>query len=393
MIERTIYTDPETRAVFITSGLLEVTPPSIIGSSATVQSAYRDDPESYVKILGNSVRTFPAAKENDPRVQYSILHDSRLDYKKDRLTLVLAPLNDCAPQSSGEDFLDYLKNPSPKKSDREKAQPNSWRQIMKAGDIYETHVAEGQGRPVVVIYSPIPDEAFNASDHKALKSGIPTPFGKIAEKVIDRVQREIHGGRSETQYGQVDIFAPGMGHNAIGVAHYLQEYSPYEVTSLTTPNLIAGISNKAMLLARYSIRQHYHEPGDVDMEAGTEPLLPEAAIAVQADRIGSEKAMRSRQLQAMLRFDHLTAMMKSGWIKNALESLLKDEVKVTVPLAHNARITEFTPSIFPDYDPDLEVIHIRSGAKDKYADLMTNEYVTLGSILALRGARRALGLS
>jgi hypothetical protein len=181
-----------------------------------------------------------------------------------------------------------------------------------------------------------------------------------------------------------------LGHNAIGVAHYLQAYSPYEVTSLTTPNLIANVPGKAKLLARYSILQNFREPGEVDLESGTQLALPESAIGIQADRLGSEKAMRSRNVRAMLMFDYLTGMMRSGWIANAMESLLNDDVKVTIPTAYNARITEFTDSILPDYDPGLERISIKSGVLGKNANLMTNEYITLGSILALYGARRAI---
>jgi hypothetical protein len=221
-----------------------------------------------------------------------------------------------------------------------------------------------------------------------------SPFGKVVARAIGLAQREIHGGNSESRLEEVDIYAPGLGHNAIGAAHYLRHFSPYEakVTSLTLPNLIGNLGNKAVLLARYSISAQYRDGGLTDLDS---PTLRESVLSREADVKGSERAMRRRQLEAMITMlgsGQAGAMLDSSWIRRALAEILDDGVPVTVPLAHNARITQNTHTILPDEHPNLERLDIKSGVEGKKIDLISNEFVTLGSLLALSGAKRALEL-
>lgn len=384
-----IYVNPDNREVFATEGLQAITSPGIMHSSAAVQRRYSEDRDGYFQRLGQSVRTIRANPESShpAPVTYSVFHDSRIP-PSDELTLIFSPLNDCAPASFASEMSGYIHNPNPTKADREKAQPNSWRQAMKAADIYETQVAEGVSRPVAVIYSPPDERVFSENDLLELAAGNTSPFGKVASEVIDSVQRELYGTDAQPQIKRLHIYAPGMGHNAIGAAHFLQfqGFGDYEVASLTTPNLIAGIRNKAQLLARYSIMQNYREPGIVDLAGGA---LPESLASRETDRLGSEKAMRKRQFGAMLGFEYLSAMMHSRWIAKAVGDLLETGTAITVPTAYNAKITEKTDEYLPVWHPGLERISIKSGVTGKNANLMTNEFVTLGSVLALRGAMRA----
>ena len=355
------------------------------------EAPYLSNRAGFIKDLEHKLGT-EHLTGNGSQLDYSLYFGSASDRGR-RLTVMFSPLNDCAPQSSAGDLLDFIGKDSdpPTIQDRERAQPNSWRQAFKARDVHDTQVAAGYGQPVIVIYNPVPETLFNDADRIALKSGITSPYGKVAELAISVAEQKLHGNPSQGGFNNIDLYAPGLGHNAIGAAHHLRHFTKYEVASVTVPNLIANLGNKAALFARYTpLKDTYREPGQKNLPDAT--ALQEAKISQEADVMGSERAMRRRQIKAiaaMLRSKQAGAMLKSDWIRDAIEDLLDGGVPVTVPLAYNARITENTDTILPHGHPNLERIDIKSGVEGKGVGLISNEFVTLGSILALRGMRRA----
>jgi hypothetical protein len=327
-----LFVNPDDRGVFVAGDILEISE-DLMETRRKVDSEFTDDPISYLATIADSVRTLGTANPKQ-KINYSIYYGQGSD-RSNQVAVMLSPLNDCAPQSEPQELMKYIDDRSQSKRDRERAQPNGWRQGFKSADVYHTFRHEGLGMPVVTIYSPVPSAAFSSNERQAIGAGITSPYAAIVKRVISAAQTEIHGTHSETQLSDVHLFAPGLGHNAVGAALHLQKNADYHISGLTLPNLIAGVPNKAALLARYSVRQHYREPGIVNLE-GT---LPESTLSTQADANGSERAMRKRQLRAMLNFEQMTAMMKSEWIGKALNQLLSEYVAVTLPTAYNARIT------------------------------------------------------
>lgn len=394
-----MHVNPQTRGLFLTPGL-EAILPNAASTATAVENAYWRDPEAYVNGLTGSVRTLEGfGGENGEGVKYSLFYGPGSD-RAAEITAVFAPLNDCPPQANAADFLAYLQDPNP--DDKETAQPNSFRRAMKTANLHAANIAEGHGRPVIVFYGPIKSSMFDREDREAIASGNTEPYGRVLRQGLKQAQAEIHGADGETQFTGVDIYSPGMGHIGAGAARSLMlfEEGP-EVTSLTLPNLITNVNvplhrpeavlkfaDRAKLLARYSVRQYYREPGVEDLTELAE--IPETCVSAESDKAGSEKAMRGRQFGAMFDFSTLAAMMRSGYVTQSVERLLAAGVAVTIPLAYNAKITEGTERAFGEGHPGLEIIDIHSGVKDEYAGLMTNESDRLDYSLALRGTQRAL---
>lgn len=375
--ESVVYANPDTREVYQTPSLEKLTSLHVDAIREAVDEQYRYDPVAYVKKMHNSLGTLSG------RLDYALLHDHRVQRPND-LMIMFAPLNDCPPQSSPRDFVDYLYNPQPSKADVNKAQPNSWRQLMKATDLYETLVATGEGMPVAVAFSPLSKKLFSDKQKLALKEGVTTPYGMVARALIGKVDEITQGPGHLDLIERIHLFAPGLGHMAVGAAQFIETELPEHVRSITTPNLILGQAGKIDLLRHYTIDSSVGEAPKIQIATA---VMPESAIAAEADKAGSERAMRQRQIVAMLNGLHLAAMYKSDWTTHALADLARRGANVTVPLAQNASPTANTRYHLPTDSPNVLVINVASGVKDKKAELMTNEYVALNSLLALAGVK------
>jgi hypothetical protein len=400
-----LFVNPDNRGVYDTPSLTDLSA-TIPASIAAVEAHYQRDPEAYIRSIANSLRSVPNVNGSKEGLPISLFYDNRTA-NAESIGLVFSPLNDVDPESENSDepdvdgFIDYILNPEPTKEDREKVQPGTWSQAIKTADLYETKIEEGVGEPLVVIYAMPPKSVFEAGSAQQIREGKTTPWGSVAEAALKFAEDEIHGPSSQQKFENVNIYAPGLGHNAVGAADYLRWVWGRRIASMTLPNLIADMRQEfitkpevlarkldiAKTFARYSIFQHHNDTPNVTLDSGL--VIPESALRAKADILGSGSHMRKNQTRALFDFADMRPMVRSDWIGEKINEQMDEGTKVTLPRARNAAITARTDNVIDTLHPNLTYIIMESGVEDKNADLMTNEYVKLGSILGSVGAARA----
>lgn len=393
-----ILVDPSNRDLIISTDL-ELGLPNIESNFKTVdaiteQPTHLDLPShKYLKRLESSVFEIPAQEHvgSSEKIQFSVLFDERVD-ASDEALVVFSPLNDCEPKSSAAHMSKYIykvQRGSANTEDREEAQPNSWRRIQKSGEAYEYLIADQIGMPVITIFSPAPSSAFDKLDRSRLSKGDASAYGKLAERVVAQAQDMIHGSKSDTQLQRLHVHGAGLGHAAVGAASHFLWHDKYRLSSLTTPNLIAGVRSRATLLAQYTLHQHSGQAPNIVAPDSRRVCEPE--LLQQSDTLGSERAMRSRQLKAILETRQTKPMIRSNWLRTVLDKIAEQDVPITVSAAENARICQNTARYLPLGRPSLAQISIAAFPNEKAAkaDLMTNEYQRLNTALTAIGVGRA----
>jgi hypothetical protein len=348
--------------------------PGIDRSFVALDKTYADDRHAYFGELAGTVEEVPGY----PGLIVSIKADDRVQ-DVTKLAINKAPLDSTFPQSTPFKIAHYAANESAGYREKQKARPNTWNEIGKLATNYEIAVQQGVGMPMATIYNPVPKELFTKEELDQIARGDTSPWGRIFKAVADYAQEKLHGKDGPTQFEELYVMEPGMGHEAVGAVDWLQQNDPNRrVRALITPNLVAGVRNRFVLLGRYSVKATMGEIGE--FEPTREYIfIPEPLMRLETDKNGAEFAMRKRQLTAMFALLNPGAMTRSEWLRGAMQRVVENGTAFVAPISVNANIARNTVHLLPNGHPNFWLLPVLP-LKEQYADLGTNENYSLGAV-------------
>lgn len=374
------------RAVVAGPDLFSVLP-GIDKNFAELDNRYIEDKNAYLGALAATVEEVP----DMPGLVISVLADDRVE-QPNKLGIIKTPLDGTYPQSTAFAAVSYANNESPSWWQKQRARPHTWNEIGKLATDSEIAIQQGVGMTMVMIYK-LPDELFTAEELQQIKSGDTSPMGRIYKAVADYVQEKHHGKDSETQYDELYLYEHGMGFETVGAADWLQTNDPdRRVKGVIIPNMVANVNNRVLLLARYTAKAKFEGPPHFDVleenfEKEGYKIIPEPLM--RQDFEDAELAMRKRQARAMLGVLNSGAMVRSGWLREALERVVENGAAVTAPISVHANIVRDTIDILPHDHPNFWMLPVTAVKKfegeKQYATLDTNENYGLGAIELVEG--------
>lgn len=389
--ELVIDTSKDTQAVFATPTLTEALP-NIVESFNGFDESYAHNRDATLRFMAESVFQFGGSEDKRKTVDAALLVDDETA-NSDQLMVVLSPLNDSRPLSTPDVMASYVRITDPTQDERDIAQPNSWDQITKIMTNYEVGKKEGVGMPTLVLFSPISPAVFSEAQWQAIQNGDHSPFGSLVRQAIGEASQKL-GHDVET----VHFFGAGMGHNVIGAARYLSEVKAFKIGSITVQNLVMGQRSRRELLAHYAgPGEKSGKPAGIGIptnENGEEyTRISEPLLRHEIDGKGSEKAMRMRQVKAMLNMGYFKGMAKSAWLHQSIHTLaVQRKVPFTVANAHNSSLTQRTKKYLPEESANFSFIDV-VGIDDQRPYMMTNEQAALGAVISILGVKKALELA
>jgi hypothetical protein len=355
--------------------------PRIDESFAALDQRYLENRSAYLGELAGTVEDLPGF----PGIVVSLLADDRVaDIGK--IGVMKAPLDSTHPHSTPYAAASYAAKGEDEAGfwEQQRVKPNTWNEVGKLATNYEIAVQQGVGMPMATIYSPVPAEIFTKEELKQIAAGDTSPWGRVFTGVVDYAQERLHGKDGETRLKDAYFFEPGMGHEAVGAVDYTQVHDvDYQVKGLITPNLIAGVRNRAILLARYSVLAQMGDKSDLIVPENY-LRIPEPLMRRDLDKKGAELGMRLRQARAIIKMFNPGAMVHSEWLQGAMERLVENGTAFVAPISVHANIARNTTSVLPMGHPNFWLLPVMATQGD-YADLSTNENYSLGAVEMVEG--------
>lgn len=340
--------------------------------------------------------TFQQMAENRFRIMphaYSVPADASVIYDSvsaasNSALLVFAPFSDVAPRSRISRITDYVQKEKPNIIDIQRAQPHSWSQSTKSLAIHNLLELEGHPMPVITVFGPMPMSTFSLEAMKRFSRGDFHPSARIATRAFRHVQDLLHGPRSETQLETRHYYGMSLGaSHAVGSAAAMSLREGSQVGSVTAQELILGPKNIVDLLRRFTVNASVGEPSAKVVPAEA-VRIPEIALRKEVDAHGNELAMFPQMANSMLKLTYLNGLTHTEWMVSDLETLVENDVPVTIARAENSGLTAETLQHVKGVVPKRNIIRVEAVAGQK-AEHLINEHVTASAAIALIGISRA----
>ena len=344
--------------------------------------------------LADNLRTTNSYLDPTNQATFQRLHDSTLtsedgmrlafsnpDTSSQPRDLVIhfSPLNDGLPSSNPKDIHRYCSRTTD--TDKETAQPNSWRPLANfhakatLSKIEELNIAHMQ------IFFP-EWLAMSLARRRQVALGDAHPYGQLAERALDLAEE-----RYGHSFERVHFFGAGLSLKAIGAADYFQRSGIREVGSVTAMNFAVD-PNPVRALFNYMLRSTTGKASDLLLPPNFQ-RVDELSIATVLDKLGAEKGMRKKQIQAFRKFMILSALVSARKAPDYLENLLENNVTVTVANALNESLVARSlqrigqnATTHPRFH-DVKIV----GVEGTRTGMMTNEFFGLSAVVSTLGLK------
>lgn len=383
----TVDNDKETRGI-VYDPALQAAFPTLRESFAASDATYADDRELYLNRITSYL--FPIVLNGSGPALMAGIHVDEETVRSSSVLFMDGPYNDPEPRSSAHDAAHYVTLPNPSFSNIQTAAPHSWNQATKGAAVHDVLKAEGHGMPVITLYGPHNNRAFDRTSRKYFSAGNFSPAGAIALRALQYTQQLLHGTSSETQLDTVHFQGSSMGASyAIGAAANLQRFeSKYDIKSVTAQELITGVDNLFDLLGKFSIKGSTGAPSEQPPHT-VEDMIRDTLMRQELDAHGNELAMFTQIAHALAtQIPNFKGLSRPEHIRRDVHQLTSEGTMVTTALADNSAISSNTMEAI---DPDNDNFHnVRLAAVNgKTAEHITNENVAATTTATLLGVQRS----